>query len=159
MIKQKQLQKASLDGEELLEIREFTGKGYLPMVDYGDWRVAILNCAADKSTDKVTYSERHNETDEVFVLLKGQAVLFVGNGAVSPNNLYAQVMELGKIYNVKRGIWHTVVLSPDGSILIVENRDTGKANTDITPLLSEHKHLIEVTVDRVWKTSFGNIST
>ncbi len=29
--------------EKLLEEREYTGEGYSPVVDYGAWRVAILN--------------------------------------------------------------------------------------------------------------------
>ena len=29
--------------ESLLEIRDYTGEGYQPLVDYADWRVAILN--------------------------------------------------------------------------------------------------------------------
>jgi len=29
--------------EKMLEIREFTGPGYLPVIDFSTWRVAILN--------------------------------------------------------------------------------------------------------------------
>ena len=38
-------------------------------------------------------------------------------------------MEAGKIYNVRRNTWHTVLLSREASVLIVENRDTGEANS------------------------------
>jgi hypothetical protein len=31
--------------EKMLEIREYGGPGYAPLVDYGAWRVAALNFA------------------------------------------------------------------------------------------------------------------
>jgi hypothetical protein len=64
--------------EKLLEIREFTGIGYKPLIDYGTWRVAILRYIDELIPDQIERIERHNETDEVFVLLEGQAVLFLG---------------------------------------------------------------------------------
>jgi hypothetical protein len=48
----------------------------------------------------------------------------------------------GKIYNVKRGIWHAVVLSRDGSVLIVENRNTSKENSNYSMLKPEQRRVI-----------------
>jgi hypothetical protein len=128
--------------EKLIEIREYNGAGYKPLIDYGTWRVAILNYIDELHPEEQTYTERHNETDEVFVLLKGQGVLFVGDGATAPIQLSVQEMEKGKLYNIKRGIWHTVVLSLDASVLLVENCDTGKSNSDYAPLTPEERNLI-----------------
>jgi hypothetical protein len=66
----------------------------------------------------------------------------VGKGENRVKELYPQKMEPGKLYNVKRGSWHTILLSPDASILLVENRDTGIGNTDYSPLQPEHRRLI-----------------
>jgi hypothetical protein len=52
------------------------------------------------------------------------------------------MMERGKIYNVKRNAWHTILLSRDASVLLVENRDTGKHNSEITQLSGEIRHSI-----------------
>ncbi|SRR5258706_15820709 len=132
--------------ETMLEICEFTGIGYKPLIDYGAWRVAILRYIDELIPEQVKHVERHKETDEVFVLLFGQAILFMGEGEAKIEKLTSVVMELGKMYNVKRNAWHVAVLSRDASILLVENRDTGIANTDYAPLSSElRKGLVETS--------------
>lgn len=120
--------------EKLLEIREVTGPGYQPVIDFETWRVAILNYLDEIDPERITFMERHNETDEVFVLVKGQGILFLGEGEMGVEKIHPQVMQPGKIYNVKKSVWHTVVLSRDGSVLIVENRDTSQENSDYSKL-------------------------
>ena len=134
--------------EKLLEIREYTGPGYQPIIDYSSWRVAILNYIEEIRPDLIDSMERHNDTDEVFVMLKGQGLLFIGEGETKIEKVHPQVMEFGKMYNVKRGVWHTVVLSRDGSVLIVENRDTSEENSDHSPLESAQRSLILETAKR-----------
>jgi len=128
--------------EKMLEIREFTGPGYLPIIDFSTWRVAILNYIDEIHPEQIEKMERHNETDEVFVLIKGQGILFLAERAEHGGNIHAQVMEPGKIYNVKQGVWHSVVLSLDGSVLIVENKDTGSENTDYFFINPEQRSVI-----------------
>jgi ureidoglycolate hydrolase len=136
--------------EKLLEIREFTGSGYQPVIDYADWRVAILNYIDDIHPERIELLERHNETDEVFVLMKGKCILFLGEGEMLIENIYAQVMEPGKIYNVKKGIWHSAVLSINGSVLIVENRNTTEENSDYSALdLNQRKLIIEISREQI----------
>ena len=134
--------------EKMLEIREYTGPGYQPVIDFSAWRVAILNYLDDIHPEKIDSLERHNETDEVFVLIKGQGILFLGEGELQVKNIFPQVLEPYKMYNVKRNVWHTVVLSRDGSVLIVENRNTSKDNSDYFPLNSEQKSLIVKVAQR-----------
>jgi len=129
----------------LLEIREFTGTGYQPLIDYKGWRVAILNYLDDIQPWQIKTFERHRETDEVFVLLKGKGILFLGEGEFKLEKIFPQVMEPGKIYNIKQNVWHSIVLSRDGSVLIVENQDTDDKNSDYSPLLPVHcQEIIEV---------------
>ncbi len=68
--------------------------------------------------------ERHLETDEVFVLLFGTASLVVGDD----KKIYD--LEPGKIYNVKRGVWHQVFIDKGSKVLIVENSDTTRENSE-----------------------------
>jgi hypothetical protein len=142
--------------EKLLEIREFKGIGYKPLVDYGTWRVAILRYIDELIPERIERIEYHNETDEVFVLLAGQAVLFLGEGETEVIKLHAQVMEPEKLYNVKRGIWHLVVLSLDASILLVENCDTGAANSTSVPLSIDLRKIIVETAARELPDWRGN---
>lgn len=113
----------------LLEISQFSGQGYQPLVDFGYWRVAILNYIDELETQNLTKMQRHNETDEVFVLLEGKCILFLGEGDGAITRIYAQDMEPLKLYNVKRACWHTHTLSKDATVLIVENRDTTLENS------------------------------
>ena len=46
-------------------------------------------------------------------------------------------MERKKIYNVKKGAWHNLISKPGMSLLIVENADTGSANTDYSSVTTD----------------------
>ena len=134
--------------EKLLEIREFIDPGYQPVIDFETWRVAILNYLEEINPGKIDFMERHNESDEVFVLTKGEGILFLGEGRTRIEKIHPQVMERGKIYDVKRSVWHTIVLSRDGSVLIVENRNTSRENSNYSSLDSEQRRVIIETAQQ-----------
>ena len=134
--------------EKLIEIREYVSPGYYPVIDFQAWRVAILNYLEEIHPERIDFMERHNETDEVFVLIKGQGLLFFGEGDAQIEEIYSQVMETGKIYNIKRSVWHTIVLSRAGSVLIVENQNTNRENSTYFSLNSEQRNLIMKTAKR-----------
>jgi ureidoglycolate hydrolase len=120
--------------ESLLDIKEFEGAGYLPLVDFGTWRVAYLRYIDELIPHNIKRVERHRETDEVFVLLQGQALLFMGKGDEQVEELIPLAMEPCKLYNVRKNAWHCCVLSHDATILLVENRDTSSSNSDYCAL-------------------------
>ena len=120
--------------QKMLEVFDYAGPGYKPMHDYGAWRVAYLRYCDLYTPENITRLERHIETDEVFVLLNGHAILFLGAGEDELKRVHAQVMTPGKIYNVRRGVWHAIIVSKDANILVVENNDTGEANTEFIPM-------------------------
>jgi ureidoglycolate hydrolase len=128
--------------EHLLEIRQYQGEGYRPLIDFGTWRVAILRWIEGLLPERQEYMERHMQTDEVFVLLEGRAILILGGNETEASGVHPQVMESGKMYNVKQNTWHTILLSLDASVLIVENNDTGKDNTEYCPLTPGQKQEI-----------------
>jgi ureidoglycolate hydrolase len=134
--------------EKLLEIRDFIDPGYKPVIDFGEWRVAILNFLDEILPDRIESMERHNESDEVFVLLKGQGILFLGEGETQIKKVHSQIIEPGKIYDVKRSVWHAVVLSQDGSVLIVENRNTCQDNSSYSLLNPFQRRMIIETSRR-----------
>jgi ureidoglycolate hydrolase len=134
--------------ENLLEVRTYQGLGYKPLVDFETWRVAYLNYIDELEPENITRVERHIATDEVFVLLAGQAVLFLGGGEGQAANLEAITLQPCQLYNVKQNAWHTVVLSRDATILLVENRDTGPANTEYCSLTAEQREYLQSTAAR-----------
>jgi len=131
--------------ESLLEIRDYDGIGYKPLIDYADWRVAILNYLDNVRPDLNSTMERHMETDEVFVLTRGKGVLLMGGNGSQADRVQPEVMAIGRIYNVKRDAWHTILLSRDASVLLVENRDTGDHNSQHCTISPElHRQVMEI---------------
>ena len=131
---------------ELLSVHEYTGEGYLPLVDFGQWRVAFLRFEDGLLPQNLTEMQRHDETDEVFVLLEGQCILFIGEGDTTVEHIHAVNMEPLKLYNVKQSTWHTHTLTEDASVLIVENRNTSLKNSPRIPLsVDQQQQLLQMT--------------
>jgi len=132
--------------ESLIEIREHNEPDYKPLIDYQNWRVAIINYTCDLTPDKINRMQKHTETDEVFVLMTGRCILFVGEGEEAVTKIHTVDMELYKAYNIKRGVWHSHTFSEDARVLIVENRDTVVENSPFVGLSGEQcKEIIELT--------------
>ena len=113
---------------ELVEIVGYDGPGYKAIVYFEGWRVAFLNDDPTRfRKETMPYMERHNETDEVFVLVEGDATLWVKED--NEDALIPVKMEIGKIYNVKKGVWHHITVSKDALVLVIENQNTGADNT------------------------------
>lgn len=120
--------------KSLLEIKEHLGPGYQPLVDYGEWRVAILRFEDVLRAENIHNMQRHDETDEVFVLLQGECILFLGSGTEAVGEIYGIRLAPNKLYNVRKGCWHNHVLSEDAIVLVVENLDTTFDNSPRIPL-------------------------
>jgi len=134
----------------LLEVHQHEGPDYRPLIDFESWRVALMNYTPDLLPEKISTMQRHDETDEVFVLLAGHCVLFLGEGQEAVTRLHAVDMQPFRLYNVKRGAWHSHTFSPDARVLIVENRATTRENSPFTELTpAQRKELIELT-RRLW---------
>jgi hypothetical protein len=136
--------------EKLLEVREYKKEGYSPVVDYGAWRVAILNYNDQLLPENLTAMQRHNETDEVFILLRGNCILFIGEGNQKVTDIFAENMQPFKVYNVKKSTWHTHTLTKDAMVLIVENRDTTFDNSPFCPLSDRQRQMIVNQTRELW---------
>jgi hypothetical protein len=137
--------------ETLLQIRHYKDVGYKPIIDFGSWRVAILRYIDELLPENICRMQRHDETDEVFVLLEGRCILFIGVGDEQIEKIQCQEMEPSKLYNVKRYCWHTHTLSKDATVLIIENRDTDEFNSpeiDLNP--EQMKKLVKLT-NKIWE--------
>lgn len=134
--------------ENLLEVKTFSGEGYKPLIDYNCWRVAYLRYIQDMHPDYIDFVEKHLDTDEVFVLMEGQAVLFLGEGDRDLTELIPVKMQPYVLYNVKQAAFHTIVMSFDATVLLVENRDTASENSAYFTLTSEQKQFIRDTAHK-----------
>lgn len=117
-----------------VEICAYEENGFSPLVFFNGWRVAILNHQPSQEKEMISFVECHHQTDEVFVLLQGPATLLLAGYGKVPGEIELLPMEPGKLYNVPRDLWHAVVTEPKSKLLIVENADTGEANSSYHPL-------------------------
>ncbi len=114
------------------------GEGYQPVVTSGDWLVALMNWEPRFDPAAIGKIERHNETDEVFVLLGGKSMLYIKNEA----GIEAYDMVPGRVYHVTRGTWHNVAGTRDATWLIVEAKNTSVENSDYTQMCAEEKKVL-----------------
>jgi len=136
--------------QQLLEIHQNFEKGYHSHIDYGEWRVATLCYIDELAPENIETIERHYETDEVFVLLQGHCILFIGEGDNEITAIHPADMEPQKLYNVKKGVYHTHTLSRDALLLIIENRDTSLANSDSLRLKNKDRQQLLEAVKTLW---------
>lgn len=122
---------------ELFEVKRFSGEGFKPLVSFESWRVAVLRYMDKLHPDKLVEMERHITTDEVFILTRGKAMLVLGGNQPSVREILPVIMDPGEIYNVKKNTWHTIILSRDAHIIIVENADTTRENSEFVSLSTE----------------------
>jgi len=134
----------------LLSVHTHDEAAFRSLVEFGAWRVAVLNFTDHLRPQNLTNMQRHDETDEVFVLLRGRCILFVGDGQNETGTIHPADMAPLTIYNVKRGTWHNHTLSEDASVLVVENRDTTEENSPFCQLTPEQTAAIVADTKRLW---------
>ena len=107
-----------------IEINEFKGEGYQPLVARDGWRVALVNACDRLREDRIAKLERHLETDEVFVLLHGAATLHIDR------EMRPCPLEPLKTYTVPKNVWHCITMEDGAAVLVIENDNTGPDNTE-----------------------------
>ena len=99
--------------KNLLEITGYDGEGYVPLIDYSHWRVAELRYCEELEVDKLKDMQKHDETDEVFVLLEGDFTLFLGGNG---EHISVQICLIGRFLNCV--IWiRKNVIRPSASVV------------------------------------------
>ena len=116
-----------------VQVLNWTGQGFRPLVEYGSWTVALMNWEQRFDPSGVGDIERHTETDEVFVLTHGKSVLFIA----TEDGIRVFDMVPGLIYNVTKGTWHSVIGTKETTWLIVESTNTTSQNTNHRSLAEE----------------------
>jgi mannose-6-phosphate isomerase-like protein (cupin superfamily) len=134
----------------LIEVVGHDAPNYKPVIDFDSWRVALMNYTDELTPDKIDRMQKHTETDEVFVLLTGRCILFLGEGDECVTAVHAVDMQPHKVYNVRRGAWHSHTFSSDCKVLIVENRDTSDVNSPFAVLSAEQQGCIVALTKELW---------
>ena len=138
-----------------IETYSHAGDGYLPLVFSADWQVAVLNWESGmENAVRLKTVERHLCTDEVFVLVRGRAALITLSAPV----FTITDLQAGLIYNVKSGVWHTLLASRDASMIIVEKRDTHQHDVETRALDEQEIERIITDLNIFWEGGSGDIS-
>ena len=133
------VKKTQLLNSEEIEISQYLGSGFLPVTSFGSWRVAMLGYADRFSKSGMTRIEKHSATDEVFVLLEGEAEICIAGKGESVCEIKWIPMQKNMVYNVKKDVWHHIALKEGSYVLIVENNNTGIDNTQYFSLEDQMK--------------------
>ena len=104
----------------MIEEYSYEGQDFCAVFSSKQWKIGLLRFSERFSKAEVL--ERHLESDEVFVLLSGEATLYTDKES--------KKMEQCRIYNIPAGEWHHVVVSQDALVLVAENENTSKDNTE-----------------------------
>ncbi len=112
---------------KFIEIKEYTEEGYKPVIDFESWRVAVLNYCDELLPEEITNIQKHDESDEAFILLSGKCILFIYDE--HSDKILGYDMVPKKIYNIKKSTYHTHTLTKDAMVLIVENQNTSDDNS------------------------------
>lgn len=118
------------------------GNGYNPFLVRDGWQVAQLNYVEKHGLEDIDQIEVHNETDEVFILFKGKAVLVEAVLEQDTISFCCLRMTPGVTYNIPAGIWHEIAMEQDAEIIIVERSDTHKQDCSYKQLTKSHKQVL-----------------
>ena len=115
----------------------FRGEGMNRVYENEKWLVGIKNWKPTNDITGLNCLERHNETDELFILLSGRCTLAYANETPSGLAFGAVEMEPMHVYNIPRALWHNTITERDTKLILVEDSSTGMENSDILPLTPE----------------------
>ncbi|MDR0757612.1 MAG: cupin domain-containing protein [Tannerella sp.] len=129
----------------------YDGIGYNPVLIRRGWQVAILNCLPGHGLNEIDRLEVHNRTDEVFILLKGTAVLIAGKPGDKTLEYEPVKMEQGQIYNIPKGCWHNIAMDEEARLIIVENDHTHRNDVSYLPLNAAQQRELRALINGIVK--------
>jgi len=123
----------------LLERYILKEDGYKCVFQQDNWQVALIKWS--KNRNVIEKFERHKETPEIFILLFGKAgILTYSNDT---KEFAMERMEIELIYNIKRGIWHSLIVEGNVNIAIVEKKNTHLYDVEYKTLTLQEKIRVE----------------
>jgi len=127
---------------------EYKGEGLVRVYENAKWMVGIKNWKPANDITGIDCLERHNETDELFILLAGSCTLLSAEESRDGLVFKATKMEPMKVYNIPRGLWHNTVTTKEVKLILVEDSATGAANSEVLPLKLEQLAVVKDLVAR-----------
>lgn len=124
----------------------FDGEGMQRVFENEKWTVGIKNWKPANDITGINNLERHNKTDELFVLIAGFCTLIYANEKDGELELKTVKMEKNKVYNIPSTLWHNTITSKDTKMILIEDSNTSMDNTELVDLNSEQLDKIKTLV-------------
>lgn len=115
-------------------------EGFEPIFHTPNFKCAFITLSPQYAFGKVKEMKRHNDSDEVFVLLSGKAVLLTREEGSTE---YTKTpLEYQTAYNVQQGTWHYLAVSEDALVFVTESGTMQRENTESFYLESDNIYLL-----------------
>ena len=106
----------------------------------------VEKCKPANDITGINNLERHNKTDELFVLVAGSCTLIYANEVEGGLDIKAVKMEPNKVYNIPATLWHNTVTCKDTKMILIEDSNTSMDNSDILDLKEDQIAAIKALV-------------
>ena len=116
---------------------EFAGDVMQRVYENEKWTVGIKNWKPANDVTNIDCLERHNKTDELFVLTEGACTLIYANETEQGLEFGSVKMEPGKVFNIPATLWHNTITQMDTKMILIEDSNTSMENSDILELDKE----------------------
>lgn len=103
--------------------------GFCPVAETKKFKCAYITIADQYMHGEVTQMKRHNDSNEVFTLVRGSGVLLTLEEEFTETPL-----EIGASFMVSAGTWHYLAISNDAIVFVTENSGMLPQNTDTLTL-------------------------
>jgi mannose-6-phosphate isomerase-like protein (cupin superfamily) len=129
---------------------QISGDGYHPFLIREGWQVAQLNYSPDQNILNIAQIDVHRETDEVFVALKGHAVLIAATIDGDKVTFDLEYLQPGLTYNVPKNLWHNIAMQPGSEVLIVEKSNTHLSDVEYFKLSDNQQQELHTIVHKAF---------
>ncbi|WP_299431718.1 hypothetical protein [uncultured Maribacter sp.] len=136
----------------MIETYKIEGDGYHPFLIREGWQVAQLNYQEEQHIDNIKRLDVHLETDEVFVLTKGNSVLIAAKIEDGEPVFELQLMEQQKVYNIPQDMWHNIAMEEGSEVIIIEKSNTHISDFEFFPLSNEKQIELKEKVKTLFNT-------
>ena len=122
---------------------EFTGEGMHRVYENEKWCVGIKNWKPANDIMGISNVERHNSTDEMFVLIEGHCTLVQADEDKEGKFIFKLIpMEKGKLYIIPRKEWHNTITQRNTKMFLIEDSNCSENNSDVKPL--SHDEIVKI---------------
>lgn len=125
-----------------IESYTYAGEAMKRVYENEKWTIGVKNWKPGSDPGMIDCLERHNETDELFVLVHGSCVLVCAEETENGLRFSSVKMEPGTVYNIPQSLWHNAITSKDAKLIVMEDVSTGANNSDMLSLDEEQTALV-----------------